>query len=103
MAEWGIKTWSAAGVDNNTGLVRVLVKGYFSVSASQQSGSYSVSLPSGYVLDYLFQPSSGALTSSRRRVAISGGTLTISAVSDNDFSSGTQPALGGNFLVYVRK
>ncbi|WP_414146873.1 hypothetical protein ACMGGR_11255 [Erwinia sp. BNK-24-b] len=103
MAEWGIRTWDASGYDNNTGLVRVLVKGYFSVSSGQQSGSYSVSLPSGYSLDYLFQPSSGTLTSSRRRVSISGGTLTISPVPDSDFSAGTQPALGGNFLVYVRK
>lgn len=103
MADWGIRTWDANGVDNNTGLVRVLVKGFFSVSAGQQSGSSSISLPSGYVLDYLFQPSTGTLNTTRRRVTISGGTLTISSVADSDFSTGTQAALGGNFLLYVRK
>lgn len=100
---WGFGTWDANGVDNNTGLVRILVKGYFSVSAGQQSGSSSITLPSGYVLDYLFQPSTGDLTTKRRKVSISSGTLIVSSVSDADFSTGTQPALGGNFLMYVRK
>jgi len=103
MASWGIRTWDANGADNNTGLVRILVKGFFKVTAGQQTGSSAISLPSGYVLDYLFQPSTGDLTTKRRKVAISGGTLTLTSVADTDFSTGTQPALGGNFLLYVRK
>ena len=67
MAEWGIATWDANGVDNNTGLVRVLVLGTATLTDGQTTGTWSYAVPTGMRIDYLFQNTSGTGTMDRRK------------------------------------
>lgn len=103
MVDWGLRIWDENGKDINTGFVRVLVKSQLTLSQDQQSASMSVTVPSGYILDFLVQPSTGDFSSKRRRISISGGTINVSAVSDSDYSSGTYPAFAANVLLFLRK
>ncbi|MFK8259093.1 hypothetical protein ACFL9S_15070 [Erwinia sp. AnSW2-5] len=103
MAEWGLRIWDENGRDINTGFVRVLVKGQLTLAQEQQSGSMAVAVPSGYILDFLVQPSTGTFSSKRRRISISGGTLNVSSASNSDYSPGTYPAFSANVLLFLRR
>lgn len=102
MAEWGLRIWDKDGNDINTGFVRVLVIGTASLSSGQISGSWSFTIPSGYVIGYLFQNTSLAGTTNRRRFNISGGNVTLSAANGN-YGVNTEPSTSGNVIFYVRK
>lgn len=99
---WGIQTWDANGNQNNYGLVPVSVLGFFSVTNGQQSGSASYTLPSGFVMEILQVSSDAAYTTVRRKINISGGSVSISAVSELDFSANTYPAVAGFIIAYLR-
>lgn len=103
MAQWGFRTWDANGVDNNTGIVRVLVVGSLAMTSGQQSASATFTVPSGITLDYLFQSTQGEYVYKRRKVVVSGGAVTISSVADGDYSTGTASAAAGYYLFYLRK
>ena len=102
MANWGIATWDANGVDNNTGLVRVLVVGTATLGDGQVSGSWSFAVPAGMRLDYLFQNTASAASFTRRRFIINGGRVSIVSVGE-DYSAGTEPASAGRVVFYLRK
>lgn len=101
MADWGIATWDANGVDNNTGIVRVLVLGTATLTDGQTTGSWSYTVPTGMRIDYLFQNTSGTGTMDRRKFTINGGTVTITAVG-SDYSAGTEPRSAGRVVFYLR-
>lgn len=103
MANWGVATWDANGVDNNTGIVRVLVKGRIVLEEGQTSGVYSFSVPSGYVLDFLAQYAALGFSQGRRKINITGGTVTISSAADNDYSAGTMMNVAANVIIFLRK
>ncbi len=98
---YGLGTWDANGVDNNTGLVRILAVGTWTVT-EQQTGSTNFTIPAGYVMDYLFQSSQITYSTNRRRVTIDGGSVTLSPAAAGDFSSGTEAAQSGYYLFFLR-
>jgi len=98
---YGFGTWDANGVDNNTGLVKVNALGVMSIDATSNYNQ-AFSLPSGYSLDYLFQPNGDRNGSGRKRIYSSGANMIVSQVSSSDYSAGTFPNVPGNILVFVR-
>lgn len=102
MANWGVATWDENGVDNNTGIVRVLVLGTATLTDGQASGSWNFTVPAGMTIGYLFQNTSSAGTVDRRRFSVTGGTISISAVS-GDYSNGTECRSAGRVIFYLRK
>lgn len=102
MANWGIATWDANVVDNNTGIVRVLVLGTATLTDGQTTGKWSYTVPAGMRIDYLFQNTSATGTTSRRRFTVSGNTISISDAG-SDYSAGTEPRSAGRVVFYLRK
>lgn len=98
---YGFGTWDAGGVDNNTGLVKVNALGVMSIDATSNYNQ-AFSLPSGYSLDYLFQPSGDRNGTGRKKIYTSGANVVVSQVASSDFSSGTFSNVPGNILVFVR-
>jgi hypothetical protein len=98
---YGFGTWDANGVDNNTGLVKINALGVITIDASSNYNQ-SFSLPSGYSLDYLFQPSGDRSGNGRKRMYTSGSSMIVIQVSSSDYSAGTFPNVPGNILVFVR-
>lgn len=97
---WGFGTWDASGVDNNTGLVKINALGAWQL-APGVTGSQSFSLPAGYTLDYLVQ-GYGDFTGTRKKITVSGNTITVAATSSSDYSAGTYPDVGMTILAYAR-
>jgi hypothetical protein len=98
---YGFGTWDGNGVDNNTGLVKINALGVITIDATSNYNQ-SFSLPSGYTLDYLFQPSGDRSGNGRKKMYTSGSSMIVSQVSSSDYSSGTFPNVPGNILVFVR-
>ncbi len=98
---YGFGTWDANGVDNNTGIVKVNALGVMSIDATSNYNQ-AFSLPSGYSLDYLFQPSGDRNGNGRKKIYVSGSNVLVSQVSSSDYSAGTFPNVPGNILVFVR-
>ncbi|MGP2481824.1 hypothetical protein ACTUSZ_03075 [Pantoea eucalypti] len=98
---YGFGTWDANGVDNNTGLVKVSALGVMPIDATSNYNQ-AFSLPSGYSLDYLFQPSGDRNGTGRKKIDASGASIIVSQVASSDYSSGTFPNVPGNILVFVR-
>lgn len=98
---YGFGTWDASGVDNNTGLVKVNALGVMSIDATSNY-SQAFSLPSGYSLDYLFQPNGDRNGTGRKKIYVSGASMVVSQVGSSDYSAGTFPNVPGNILVFVR-
>jgi len=100
---WGIQTWDASGNLNNYGLVPISVLGFFPVTNGQQSGSATYTVPTGFIMEVLQICADTAYTTKRRKITVSGGTVTLSAASsDTDFGAGTFPAIGGFIIAYLR-
>lgn len=97
---YGFATWDANGIDNNTGLVKINAVGIWVVDATE-TGARTFYRPSGYSLFALYQPA-GDVLEGRRRITVSGDTVTISAAGSGDFSEGTIPNYPGAILVYAR-
>lgn len=98
---YGFGTWDASGVDNNTGLVKVNALGVMSIDATSNY-SQAFSLPSGYSLDYLFQPNGDRNGTGRKKIYAIGASMVVSQVASSDYSAGTFPNVPGNILVFVR-
>lgn len=98
---YGFGTWDANGVDNNTGLVKINALGTLAID-STSNYSQSFSLPSGYTLDYLFQPSGDRSGNGRKSISISGNTVVVSQVASDDYSNGTFPNVPGTVLAFAR-
>lgn len=98
---YGFATWDANGVDNNTGLVKINALGVISIDAASNY-SQAFSLPSGYSLDFLFQPSGDRNGSGRKRIYVSGSSILVAQVNSSDYSNGTYPNVPGTILAFAR-
>lgn len=97
---WGFGTWDSGGRDNNTGLVKINAVGTMQFDGNY-TGSQGFYQPQGYSLSFLHQ--AGGNYVGRMRISISGGTLTVSSASNDDYSQGTLPKYQMNFVVvYAR-
>lgn len=99
MAEYGVATWDGNGRPNNYGIKPVSVSGTLQLSRGQKSGSYSVAVPPGCKLTYFQISNDTGYSTERRKVNISGGSVTISSVGDTDYSANTEPAIAA-FLIF---
>lgn len=98
---YGFATWDANGVDNNTGLVKINAIGVVSIDATSNYNQ-AFSLPSGYILDYLFQASGDRSGTGRKKIYVDGPRIVVSQVSSGDYSASTFPNVPGNILLFVR-
>lgn len=98
---YGFGTWDANGVDNNTGLVKVNALGTMAIDATSNY-SQSFSLPSGYTMDFLFQPNGDRNGAGRKSIYISGNTLFVSQVASDNYLNGTFPNVPGTVLAFAR-
>jgi len=98
---YGFGTWDSNGVDNNTGLVKINALGTLAIDATSNY-SQPFSLPSGYTLDYLYQPNGDRTGSGRKRISISGNSVLVAQVSSSDYSNGTFPNVPGTILAFAR-
>lgn len=98
---YGFGTWDANGVDNNTGFVKINAIGSTSISRDWV-GNLTYPLPSGYTMDFLFQPAGQPSTAKRKRISVSGNVVSITEVGGGDYSAGTYPWVTGNLLAYAR-
>lgn len=103
MSQYGVATWNASGVPNNYGIKPVSVSGCLQLDKNQKTGSYSVSLPPGCKLTYFQIMNGNQWGTSRRKITISGGTATVSAVGDTDYSAGTEPAVAAYLIFQIEK
>lgn len=101
MAVYGIQTWDANGVPNNTGIVQVMTLGHVYLSAGQVSGSWAYTVPPGFRVQAVQSPVTGdAYSDQRRKLNFNGNTLTISNAV-NDFSANTMTADEAWLVVYM--
>ncbi|WP_224948361.1 hypothetical protein [Pantoea sp. alder70] len=98
---YGFGTWDANGVDNNTGLVKINALGTMAIDATSNY-SQSFSLPSGYSLDYLFQPNADRTGEGRKRISVSGSAILVTQVASTDYTNGTFPNVPGTILAFAR-
>lgn len=98
---YGFGTWDASGVDNNTGLVKINALGTLAIDATSNY-SQAFSLPSGYTLDYLFQPNADRNGTGRKSISVSGNTVIVAQVASDNYSNGTFPNVPGTILAFAR-
>ncbi len=103
MAEYGVQSWDTSGKVNNYGIKPVSVCGYLQLAQNQKTGSYSVALPPGCRLTYFQVMNGDQFGTSRRKITISGGTATVSAVGDTDYSAGTEPAAAAYLIFQIER
>ena len=100
---WGVQTWDANGNPNNYGIKPVSVYGRQLLTDGQNSGTWTIPVPSGLRLNFYHvlnnsDTLSGGMGSGRRRVKVSGNTLTVSAAGDTEYAADTFQA-GRAFLI----
>lgn len=100
---WGVKTWDKNGKPNNYGIKPVSVYGSQLLANGQKSGTWTVPVPAGLRLNFYHvlnnsDTSSGGMGNGRRRITVSGNTVTVSGAGDNEFSANTFQA-GRAFLI----
>ena len=98
---YGFGTWDAGGIDNNTGLVKINALGTLTIDATSNYNQ-AFALPSGYTLDFLFQPIGDRSGTGRKRVSISGANILVNQVDSGDYSNGTYPNVPGRILAFAR-
>ena len=103
MTAWGIKTWDANGIPNNYGLVPITVIGSIPVGTGQVTGGLYYDAPAGFVLDFIWTSTETIFNPSRRRVSVTGNSITISPAANGDYSAGAYPADGGWLIGFIRK
>lgn len=99
---FGFQTWNAQGQPNNTGIVKVFAVGTVGLGADQRTGSWGFNVPSGYALDWIFTANGENYTNTRRRVNITGNVITLTDAT-NDYSPGTDSALPGWLVAFIKK
>lgn len=77
---FGIQTWSANGVPNNYGIKPVSVIGRITLTAGQNTGSWSFVVPAGMKVGFVVSLDRGG-DSVGRRIVASGNNITVSAAS----------------------
>ncbi len=105
---WGVQTWNASGVPNNYGIKPVSVYGTQLLANGQKSGSWTVPVPPGLKLNYYHvanasETSSGGMGSGRRRVSVSGNTITVSAAGDMEYAANTFQAARAFLVITIEK
>jgi hypothetical protein len=105
---WGVQTWNASGVPNNYGIKPVSVYGTQLLANGQKSGSWTVPVPPGLKLNYYHvanasETSSGGMGSGRRRVSVSGNTITVSAAGDTEYAADTFQAARAFLVITIEK
>lgn len=102
MADYGVQTWGADGTPNNYGIKPVSVISSILLTNGQKSGSWSFTVPSGLKLNYYHVQNgngdAGGLNSGRRKVVITGNTITVSSAGNAEYLANTFPA-GRAFLI----
>lgn len=99
MAEYGVGTWAANGTPNNYGIKPVSVVGRIQLTAGQNSGSYSFTIPAGTKVGFAVALSEGAQQEVGRRITASGNSITISAAST--VGVGNYPASKCELVVFL--
>lgn len=102
---WGVQTWDANGVPNNYGIKPVSVNGTQLLAAGQKTGGWSVNVPAGLRLNFYHvinhsDTASAGLGTGRRRIIVSGNTVTVSAAGDTEYAADTFPASRA-FLIFT--
>lgn len=100
MATFGIATWDANGNANNYGIKPSVVVGYISLSSGQVSGTYTFTVPTGCKLSYGVALDYGSTSSTRRKISISGGTVSISSVG-NTVGADIWPASQCDLIIFT--
>lgn len=105
---WGVQTWNASGVPNNYGIKPVSVYGTQLLANGQKSGSWTIPVPPGLKLNYYHvanasETSSGGMGSGRRRVSVSGNTITVSAAGDTEYAANTFLAARAFLVITIEK
>lgn len=89
---YGVQTWAANGSPNNFGVKPVSVITSILLNAGQKTGSWTFSVSPGLKLNYYHvnNDSSGNGNGlGRRKVTISGNTITVSSAGDSEYAANT--------------
>lgn len=100
---WGMQTWDKNGKPNNHGIKPVSVYGSQLLANGQKSGKWTVPVPTGFRLNFYHvlnnsDTSSEGMGIGRRRITVSGNTITVSGAGDYEFAANTFQA-GRAFLI----
>jgi hypothetical protein len=100
MAQWGFGAWDANGKDVNKGLVPTLVISYVGLSSGQLGGSWSLSVPQGRKLNFLFLLNGNEDgKGSRRNITVNGSTVNMVAAAQNATGDNIFPP-GAGWLIF---
>lgn len=103
MAEWGIQTWDESGAVNNFGFVITNVMDYISMSANTDSWTRSYTLPASTVLEVAYVATENDFSGNRKKkFTISGGTVTMTTVSEVNITGYMFPANSGYIIIYAK-
>ncbi|EIF6650266.1 hypothetical protein H6D83_000959 [Escherichia coli] len=100
MATFGVATWDASGKANNYGIRPSVVVGYISLSSGQVSGTYTFTVPTGCKLSYGMTLDHGTTSTTRRKITISGGTVSISSAG-NTVGANIWPASQCEIVIFA--
>lgn len=97
---WGIQTWDASGVPNNYGIKPVSVVASIPLSAGQNSGSWSFTVPTGFKVGFVVSLDEGG-TSVGRKIVASANTITVTPASS--IGLGNYPASKCELIVFMER
>lgn len=103
MADYGVGTWDANGKFNNYGIQPITVVGRQSLELLQRTGTYTYTVPSGYVLRFFHTTTIIAALRERRRVVVSGNSIVITDAGNDNVAASTFPALQAELVAYIEK
>lgn len=105
---WGVQTWDANGKPNNYGIKPVSVYGTQILANGQKSGAWTVPVPSGLRLNYYHvanasETSSAGLGNGRRKVTVSGNTISVSSAGDTEYAANTYQAARAFLVITLER
>jgi len=104
MAEYGIQTWDANGVQNNFGIKPVSVISYNELAKNQQSGTFTYPVPTGCKLNFFHVNNVQDYDSNmKRRVYVSGNRIIVEAVSESTYGADIFPAVRSFIIAVVER
>lgn len=95
---WGIQTWDANGNPNNYGIKPVSVVGRIQLAYTQNSGSWSFTVPPGYKVGFVVSLDEGT-TSVGRHIEATGNTITVTPA--NTAGIGNYPSSACELVVFM--